>query len=61
MNGRKEEAVRHTQIMSIFGVGDWRSDFLSAVLPLLTILQREHGCVPSSVLAIAWHSEAFFE
>jgi hypothetical protein len=36
MNGRKEDTVRHAQIMSIFAAGDWRSDFFSEFLPALT-------------------------
>jgi hypothetical protein len=43
MNGRKEEAVRHTQIMSIFVAGDCRSDFFSEFLPVFTAWQSEHG------------------
>jgi hypothetical protein len=61
MNGRKEEAVHHTQIMSIFGVDDWRSDFFSVEFALLTTRQREHGCAPSNVCAIAWHNDPRFE
>jgi len=49
LNGRKEEAVRHTQIMSIFGVGDWRSDFFSEFLPEFTTWQSKHGWAPSKV------------
>jgi len=30
------EAVRDTQIMSIFGLDDWRSDFFSEFLPAFT-------------------------
>ena len=33
---RHEEAVRDTQIMSILGAGDWRSDFFSEFLPAFT-------------------------
>ncbi len=61
LNGRKEEAVRHTQIMSIFGVGDWRSDFFSEFLPEFTTWQSKHGWAPSKVSAIAWHKGARFE
>jgi hypothetical protein len=43
MNGRNNDAVRQTQMMSIFGVGDWRSDFFSEFLPALTAWQSEHG------------------
>ena len=50
---QKEEAIRHTQIMSIFGVGDCRSDFFSESLPALTVWQSEHGCAPSNVSVIA--------
>ena len=34
---------RDTQIMSIFGAGDWRSDFFSEFLPVFTTWQSEHG------------------
>jgi len=37
------EVVRDTQIMSIFGVGDWMSDFFSEFLPALTAWQSEQG------------------
>jgi hypothetical protein len=35
--------ARGAQIMSIFGVGDRRSDFFSESFPLLTAWQSEHG------------------
>jgi hypothetical protein len=35
-NGRSRVIARFVQIMSIFGVSSWRSDFFSAVLALLT-------------------------
>jgi hypothetical protein len=43
MTGRIKWPDRDTQIMSIFGVGDWRSDFLSELFPLFTTWQSEHG------------------
>src|SRR5216683_5593933 len=41
--------ARAAQIMSIFGVEDWRSDFFSEFLPALTAWQSEHGCLPPKV------------
>jgi len=35
--------ARGAQIMSTFGVEDWRSDFFSEFFPVLTAWQSEHG------------------
>jgi hypothetical protein len=52
--------VASTHIKSIFGVGDWRSDFFSEFPPLLTAWQSEQGCAPSNVRTIAVHNDCCF-
>jgi len=43
LKGGSKRIARGAQIMSIFGVGDWRSDFFSEFFPVLTAWQSEHG------------------
>jgi hypothetical protein len=43
LKGGAKPIARGAQIMSIFGVGDRRSDFFSESFPLLTAWQSEHG------------------
>jgi len=43
INGRIKRGVDEPQIMSIFGAGDWRSDFFSEFFPLFTAWQSEQG------------------
>jgi len=43
LKGGTKRIARGAQIMSIFGVGDWRSDFCSEFFPVLTAWQSEHG------------------
>jgi hypothetical protein len=43
MNGSIKPTIDDAQIMSIFGVGDWRADFFSELPPLLTAWQSEQG------------------
>lgn len=46
--------------MSIFGEGDWTSDFFSEFLPLFTTWQSEQGWWPSKVWQTATRRDCCF-